>query len=73
MNLEIKCVSQVNAIVYHDGIPLVRKAIMRHGLPLNANGFWEIKKLFKHLRDMMQLCQMEFPGNSVQETKSKSL
>ena len=49
MNLEAKCVSEVNAMVDHDGIQLFRKAMIRCGLALSTNGFWEIKQLFQHL------------------------
>ena len=40
MNLAVKCVSEVNAMVNHDGVPLVRKAMIQCGLALNTNGRW---------------------------------
>ena len=40
------CVSEVSAVIDRDGIPTVRKAIIRYGLALNANGCWEIMQLF---------------------------
>ena len=66
MNLEVKRVSEVNDMVDHDGIPLVREAIILCGLALNTNGYWEITKLFQHLQDMIRRYPMEFAGNSVQ-------
>ena len=46
MNMAVKCVSEVNAKIDHDGIPVVRKAKIRCGLALNTNGCWEITQLF---------------------------
>ena len=66
MNLAVKCVSEVNAMMDHDGIPLVRKAMIRCGLALNTNGCWEIAQLFQHLQDIIQRYPMEFAGNPVQ-------
>ena len=52
MYLAVKCVRELNAMIDHDGIPLVRKAMIRCGLALNANG-WEITQLFQHLQDII--------------------
>ena len=54
MNLAIKCVSEVNAMVDYHGIPLVGKAMIRRGLGLNTNGCWEITQLFQYLRGIVQ-------------------
>ena len=51
MNLEVKCVSEVNAMVDHDEIPLVRKAMIRCGLRPNKNGRWEITYFSQHLQE----------------------
>ena len=42
INLTVKCESEVNAMIDHDGIPSVRKAMIRRSLALNTNGCWEI-------------------------------
>ena len=52
MNLSVKYVSEVNAMIDNDGIPLFRKAIIRCGLAQNTYGCWEIKQLFQHLQDI---------------------
>ena len=54
MNLEVKVVSEVNSTIYHDRMPLVRKAMIRCCLALNINGCWEITQLLQHLQDMIQ-------------------
>ena len=53
-------------MIDHDGIPLVRKAMIRCGLALNTNGCWEITKLFEHLQDIIQRYPMEFAGSAVE-------
>ena len=65
MNLVVICVSEVNAMNDHDGIPLVRKAMIRRGLSLNSNGCWQIAQLFQHLQDITQCDPMEFVGSVV--------
>ena len=69
MNLAVKCVREVNAIIDHNGISLVRKAMIRCGLALNTNGCWEITQMFQHLKDIMQRLSMKFAGSAVEETK----
>ena len=66
MNLAVKCASEVNAVIDHNGIPLVRKAMIRCGLALNTNGCWEIIQLFLHLQAIMQRHPMEFARIPVQ-------
>ena len=47
-------------MIEHDnGIPLVRKAIVRSGLALNINGCREIAQLFQHLLDVTQRQSVE--------------
>ena len=36
MNLAVKCVTEVNGMVDHDGIPLVRKSMIRSSLTLTG-------------------------------------
>ncbi len=45
-----------------DGIPLVRKAMIRCGLALNTTGRWEKSQLFQHLQDIIDRNPMEFAG-----------
>ena len=71
MNLEVKYVSEVNAMVGQDGIPLVRKAMIRCGLALITNSCCEITRLFEHLQDVIQRCHIEFLKSSVQLTNFK--
>ena len=66
MNLAEKCVSEVNAMIDHDGIPVVRKAMINSGLELNTNGCWERTQLFQHLQDIIQRYPMEFSGSEVE-------
>ena len=37
-DLEVKCVKEENAMVDHDGIPLIRNVMIRCALALNTNG-----------------------------------
>ena len=66
MNLQVKCVSEVNGMINCDGIPLVRKAMIQCGLALYTNGCWEITQIFKRLRHILQRYPMEFAGSPVQ-------
>ena len=66
MNLAVKCVIEVNAMIDHDGIPLVQKVMIRCGLELNTNGCWEITQLFQHLQNIMQRYPMEFAGTAAE-------
>ena len=66
MNLEVNCVSEVNAVVDHNEILLARKASLRCGLALNTSSCWEIAQLFQHLLEMIQRSTMELTGSSVQ-------
>ena len=66
MSFKAKRVSEVNTMVDHDGIHLVREVMIRCGLLLNANGYWEIAQLLQHLQDTIQHRPMEFAGSSVQ-------
>ena len=38
MNLEVQCLSEMNAMADDDGIPFVRKAMIRCNIALNTNG-----------------------------------
>ena len=73
MNLAVECINEVNAMIDHDGIPSVRKAMVRCGLALNTNGCGEIAQLFQHLQDIIQRYPMEFAGSEVQQTKFLNL
>ena len=42
INFTVKCESEVNDMIDHDGIPSVRKGIIRSSLALNTNGSCEI-------------------------------
>ena len=66
MNLTVKCVIEVNAMIYHYGIPVIRKAMIRCGLALNTNGCWELTKLFQNLQDIIQRYPKEFSGSEVE-------
>ena len=55
-----------NAMIEHDGILLVRKAMIRCGLALNTNGCEEITQLLEHLQDIIQRYPMEFAGSAVE-------
>ena len=66
MNLAVKCVSEVDGMIDRDGIPLLRKAMIRCGLALNTNGCWEITRLFQHIQDIIQRHPMEFAESPVQ-------
>ena len=66
MNLAVIPVSEVDSVIDHDGIPLVRKAIIRYGLALSTSVCWEITKLFQHLLDIILRCSMEFAEYAVE-------
>lgn len=42
------------AVIDHDGISLVRKAIIRCDLAQITNDCWEIKQMLQHLQDIVQ-------------------
>lgn len=65
MNLAVTFVKEVIAVINHDGIPLVQKAIIRCSLALNTSGFREIMQLFQHVQDVIQHYQIEFAGSAV--------
>ena len=66
MNLAVKVVSEVSAMVVHDRILLVRKAMIRSRLALNTNGCSEIRQLFQHLQRIILRYPMEFAANPIQ-------
>ena len=59
LDLSLNCVSEVNPMIRHGGIPLVRKAMIRFGLALNTNNCWEITQLFQCLEHIIQRYAME--------------
>ena len=65
MNLVVTCVTEANAVIDHDRIQLVRKAITQCVLASNTNGSWEITQLFHHLHDIIQRYPRKFDGCSV--------
>ena len=69
MNLAVRYVEAVNAMQDDDGIPVVRKAMIRCGLSLNTNGQWETTQLFQHLQDIIGRHPMEFAGMDVDENQ----
>ena len=52
-----------------NGIPLVRKAMIRCVLSLNTYGQWETTQLFQHLLDIIGRHPMEFAGIDVDESQ----
>ena len=66
MNFAVEYGSEKNAIINHNGILLVRQAMIGCGLVLNTNGFWEITELLEHLKDTIQHDPMEFAEIIVQ-------
>ena len=66
MNSAVKSIREVNAMFNHDGIQLVRKAMIRCDLALNTNGCWELTQLFQHLQDIIQRYPTEFSGSKVE-------
>ena len=59
-------IAQTHAMVDHDGISLVRKAVVRFDLALNTNVCREITQLFQHLQDSIQRYPVEFAECSVE-------
>ena len=68
MNLAIRCVEAVNAMQDENGIPLVRKGIIRCGFSININGQWLTMQLFQHLQDIIGRHPLEFSGMVVDES-----
>lgn len=62
LKLAARCVSEVNAMKDKDGLPLVRKAMIRCGLSLNTTGKWEKSQLFDFLQDIIRKYPSEFNG-----------
>ena len=69
MNLGVRCVEAVNAKEDKNGIPIVRKAMIRSGLSLNINGQWETTQIFQHFPDIIGHYPMEFAGMDVVESQ----
>ena len=66
INSAVKLVSEMNAMIDYNGVPLVRKAIICSVLALNANSCKEIILLLQHLKDIIQHSQKEFAISAVQ-------
>ena len=66
MNLAVKFVSEVSAMIDYDEIPLFRQAIIRNSLALYANGYWGTVQPFQHLQDIIQRYPMEMSVCAVQ-------
>ena len=52
-------------MIDHNGITLVRKAILGSSLALNPNVCRKIAQLFQHLKGIMHRHPMEFSGSEV--------
>ncbi len=63
MNLASECVEEVNSMMDENGIPHVRKAIIKCGLPVNINGQYERSQLFDHLQEIIDRHPTKFAGS----------
>ena len=60
MNLTVKCVSEVNAMVDYDGVRLIRKATIQCSLAHKTNSCREITQLFQQLQEIALRYPIEF-------------
>ena len=61
----IESVVNINSLVDNDGMPLVRKAMIRCGLSLNSTRQSEKTQLFQHLQDATDKHRLEFEGQNL--------
>lgn len=60
MNLTVICLTEVNAVIHHNGIALFRKAIVWCSLAPKQEVCWQIKQLLQHQKDIIHRYPMEF-------------
>jgi len=68
MNLAKKCIESVNSMVDDNGIPLVRKAMIKCGLSCDIDGVWRTEMLSAELREICNKYPENFNGTALAAT-----